>query len=427
MFFKKSQLNKEIEKTDELIRLAQKVYDYRKDVIDPQDAQELKESLDSLKTLSKKPDVTAAELKTGRNRLDLIARKCGGNIYPVNFWAENAEMVIVAATLALGIRTFFLQPFAIPTNSMYPTFYGMTSEVYAGDKKEPNLGKRILRKVTLGASHYDIKAPESGEVGIPIFTPRDPLSALGIIRFEKVRGWRWFILPTPMREYTLLVGSNPVKIKVPWDFRLEDVIQETFYPDTRSFHQILEHAAKQKQIELMGSIPVIKTGKTLTKEQNVLNFDILTGDMLFVDRFTYNFRYPKIGEPFVFKTINIEGMRDFNGKPEDKYYIKRLVGIAGDELEVKDTTLYRNGKPIEGSPVFDLNTNKVGLYPGYLAYKGLAPGRQEKIPQNFFYAMGDNSPHSADSRSWGFVPEKEVIGKAFFIFYPFTKRWGFAK
>ncbi len=336
-------------------------------------------------------------------------------------------MIIVAATLALGIRTFFLQPFAIPTNSMYPTFYGMTSEVYAGDNKEPNLGERIIRKITLGATHYDIKAPEAGEVIIPIFNPKDPLSALGIIRFEKARGWRWFILPTPMREYTILVGSNPVKIKVPWDFRLEDIIQQTYFPETPSFHQILENAAQQKQIELLANTPVIKTGKKLSKSQDVLNFDILTGDMLFVDRFTYNFRYPKIGEPFVFKTVNIEGMKDFNGKPEDKYYIKRLVGIVGDVLEVEGPTLYRNGKPIEGSPIFDLNANKVGLYPGYVAYKALAPGRQVKVAEGYFYAMGDNSPYSADSRSWGFVPEKEVIGKAFFIFYPFTKRWGFAK
>ncbi|PWU06340.1 MAG: signal peptidase I [Verrucomicrobia bacterium] len=427
MFFRKSKIKKELEKTEELIRLSQKVYDYRKDILAPHDAKELKESIDALEVLRKKSDVTVAELKTGYDHLDGVAKKCGGNIYPVSFWSENAEMIVVAATLALGIRTFFLQPFAIPTNSMYPTFYGMTSQVYAADAKEPSLAKRIFRKITLGASHYDIKAPETGEVSIPIFTPKDPLSALGIIRFEKVRGFRMLILPTPMREYTLLVGKNTVKIKVPWDFRLEDIIQKTYYPELESFHQIFENAVKQKQIEVVGTVPVLKTGKTVEKSQSVLSFDILAGDMLFVDRFTYNFRYPKIGEPIVFKTINIEGMRDFTGKPEDKYYIKRLVGLAGDTLEIKEPTLFRNGEPITGSPIFDLNTNKVGLYPGYIAAKNLSSGKQEHITEGYFYAMGDNSPYSADSRSWGFVPEKEVIGKAFFIFYPFTKRWGFAK
>lgn len=427
MFFKKSQLNKELENADELVRLAQKVYDYRKDILDPGDAQELKEDLNNLDNLRKKPDVTVPELKTGWQKLHLIAKKCGGNIYPVSFWADNAEMIVVAATLALGIRTFFLQPFAIPTNSMYPTFYGMTSEVYAADNKAPSFSERVLRKITLGASHYNVKAPEAGEVAIPLFRPNEPLSALGFIRFEKVRGWRFFILPTPMKEYTFLVGNNAVRIKVPWDFRLEDVVQKTYYPEYSSFHQVLENAAGKRQIEIAGTIPIIKTGVNLSKSQNVLNFDILTGDMLFVDRFTYNFRYPKVGEPFVFRTINIEGMRDFTGKPEDKYYIKRLVGIGGDVLEVKEPTLYRNGQPIEGSPIFELNSTKVGLYPGYMAYKGLAPGRQEEIKEGFFYAMGDNSPYSGDSRSWGLVPAKEVVGKAVFIFYPFTKRWGFAK
>lgn len=428
MFFKKSQLKNELENADELIRLSQKVYDYRKDVLPPQDLQELKEALESLKTIRKKPDATIPELKAGWQRLHVIAKKCGDNIYPVSFWAENAEMIVVAATLALGIRTFFLQPFAIPTNSMYPTFYGMTSEVYTGENSAPKFYERVIRKLTLGATHYDVKAPESGEVSIPLFRPNEPLSALGYIRFEKARGWRWFILPTPMKEYTFLVGNNGVKVKVPWDFRLEDVVQQIYFPEATSFHQVLENASKNKQIQLAnGTIPIIKTGKNVEKSGDVLNFDILTGDVLFVDRFTYNFRYPRIGEPFVFRTINIEGMKDFTGKPEDKYYIKRLVGIGGDVLEVKDSTLFRNGSPIEGSPIFDLNSKKVGLYPGYVAFKALAPGLQETVKEGFFYAMGDNSPYSGDSRSWGFVPEKEVVGKAFFIFYPFTKRWGFAK
>ena len=103
------------------------------------------------------------------------------------------------------------------------------------------------------------------------------------------------------------------------------------------------------------------------------------------------------------------------------------MGISGDVLEVKEPTLYRNGEPIQGSPIFDLNTNKVGLYPGYAAIRALSPGRQDKVTEGYFYALGDNSPHSGDSRYWGLVPEKEVIGRAFFIFYPFTKRWGMAK
>lgn len=427
MFFKKSQLKKELEKVTELIRLGRKVYDYRHDVLPAEDAHELKEALHHLEKLKDKSDVSVVQLKAGHQRLHDIAKKCGGNIYPVHFLAENAEMILVAATLALGIRTFFLQPFAIPTNSMYPTFYGMTPKVYSFEDKNPNFFEKAFRTITLGSKNYNVKAPVSGEVAIPLFKSTDPFSALGAIKFEKVTGRKWFVLPTPMREYTFYVGDKAAKVRVPWDFRLEDVVQETYYPELKSFYEVLEKASQQRQIVLANNVPMIKTGKTLSASQSVIDFDILTGDMLFVDRFTYHFRYPKIGEPFVFKTIKIEGMRDFNGNPEDKYYIKRIVGIAGDRLEVREPTLYRNGEPIKGSPIFDLNTNKVGLYPGYTAARALSPGREDIVPEGYFYAMGDNSPHSGDSRYWGYVPDKEVIGKAFFIFYPFTKRWGFAK
>jgi signal peptidase I len=54
-------------------------------------------------------------------------------------------------------------------------------------------------------------------------------------------------------------------------------------------------------------------------------------------------------------------------------------------------------------------------------------GVKNEIPTGNYVALGDNSANSLDSRYWGFVPEKSVIGKAIFIYYPFTKRWGFAE
>jgi signal peptidase I len=57
----------------------------------------------------------------------------------------------------------------------------------------------------------------------------------------------------------------------------------------------------------------------------------------------------------------------------------------------------------------------------------LAEGYSIEVPKDSYFAMGDNSPNSYDSRGWGFVPKGEVIGKAVFILYPFTRRWGCAK
>lgn len=425
MFSKKTQLKKKLDQAKELVRLGQKVYDYRCDLLEPQDQVELRDAIDSLNNLTKKSDVSADELKRAHDRLHNIAKKCGGTIYPLNFWSENTEMIVVAAILALGIRTFFLQPFTIPTNSMYPSFYGMTSKVYATDETKPNFAKRIFRSIVLGATNYKVKASDTGELVIPLFSPKGPMP--GYIRFEKTKGLRWFILPTPMRLYSFYVGDQEVKVKVPWDFPLEDVVTKAYYPELESFGQVIEQASKSKKIAIVDGQPVIKTGKTIEKSQDVLDFDILAGDTLFVNRMIYHFRMPKIGEPIVFPTVNIEGMRAPDGTPDDKYFIKRLVGVGGDVLEIKDSTLYRNGKPIEGAPAFDLNSKQIDSYPGYAAERALADGRKVEIPPGYIYAMGDNSPHSADSRYWGAVPEKEIIGRAVFIFYPFTKRWGIAK
>ena len=76
---------------------------------------------------------------------------------------------------------------------------------------------------------------------------------------------------------------------------------------------------------------------------------------------------------------------------------------------------------------FVLNAEKSGEYEGYVNMDLLAEGRKLTVPENSFVALGDNSGDSNDSRSWGFVPDKSVIGKAIFIYYPFTKRWGLAE
>jgi signal peptidase I len=143
---------------------------------------------------------------------------------------------------------------------------------------------------------------------------------------------------------------------------------------------------------------------------------------LFVDRLSYHFVRPKVGDGLVFRTVNIPYIEGV--KVTDKFYIKRLVGVPGDVLEVREPVLYRNGKPIEGSIAFEKNARREGNYPGYVNTRRLSSGRTETIPAHSFYAMGDNSVDSSDSRVWGFVPEREVVGRPLFIYYPFTRRWG---
>ncbi len=120
-------------------------------------------------------------------------------------------------------------------------------------------------------------------------------------------------------------------------------------------------------------------------------------------------------------------MQDVAGNQISQYYVKRLVGTPGDTLEIKTPVLYRNGKPIEGSDAFGKNARREGKYPGYTNDGTQPPGGTVTVPPNSFFALGDNSPRSKDSRYWGFVPEKDVVGRPLFIYFPLTSRWGPAR
>ena len=96
-------------------------------------------------------------------------------------------------------------------------------------------------------------------------------------------------------------------------------------------------------------------------------------------------------------------------------------------MEIKDGVLYADGEPRDEAEAFSRNARREGEYNGYLNQKLMAEGSQMEIPEQSFVALGDNSSNSADSRFWGYVPEDAVVGKAVFIYYPFTKRWGVAE
>jgi signal peptidase I len=172
-------------------------------------------------------------------------------------------------------------------------------------------------------------------------------------------------------------------------------------------------------------------GKTAQAGEPILRFDLLTGDQLFVDRVSYHFVRPKVGQGFVFRTGNIPGIADAYG---DQYYIKRLVGTPGDTLQLQEPVLWRNGKPIEGADAFEKNARREGKYAGYFngsaagrANYLLSPAEKLTVPPHSYFAMGDNSGNSLDSRYWGFVPARDVAGRPLFIYYPFTRRWGPAR
>jgi len=144
---------------------------------------------------------------------------------------------------------------------------------------------------------------------------------------------------------------------------------------------------------------------------------LMVGDHILVNKFIYGVKIPYIdktlipisrpkrGDIVVFK-FPIDKKKDF---------IKRVMGLPGETIEIVGKKIIVNGKPIEDRyGYYDNNPNK-------LTRRRFGPF---KIPADKYFVMGDNRDHSYDSRYWGYVPFNYIKGKAFFIYWswPHWKR-----
>ena len=163
---------------------------------------------------------------------------------------------------------------------------------------------------------------------------------------------------------------------------------------------------------------------------------LLAGDFILVSKFSYGIRVPilnytmievdkpKRGDVFVFH---------YPPKPSIDY-IKRVVGLPGDLIEYKSKTLYINDKKIEQTfvdkypyvmnEIHHIEAKEFKEALGNVNHSILIhdlPGENFKfeVPQGHYLAFGDNRDNSADSRVWGFVPEHNLVGRAFFIWFNF--------
>ncbi len=132
---------------------------------------------------------------------------------------------------------------------------------------------------------------------------------------------------------------------------------------------------------------------------------LIEGDRILVNKFIWHFRDPHRGDIVVFRYPN----------DPKRPFIKRLAAVGGDEIEIRDGKVIVNGTPLDGVGIFGKNI-----------YFNQGPYGQERqvvhVPQGSFFVLGDNSASSHDSRFWGFVPRRLLIGQAMCIFWPF-QRW----
>ncbi|GAB1487609.1 hypothetical protein MASR2M8_00480 [Opitutaceae bacterium] len=392
------------------LETAGRVYDYRRDRLTPAELGELNQKTEGLRRQLRDGD-DASKLKLGIEALEDVLRRTGGAVYPKSSLVENVEFFLVAAIVILGIRTYFVQPFKIPTNSMWPSYNGMTGEVFKSTAEEPGYVAQGFRFLAQLATPQRIDAPADGEVMIMFDSFRRGAA------YRDVPGKKWLVLPTQLREYQLVIGGTTVPVRVPADFDLDRVLLNAYFDGAETYPN--GRAANG------GRVGLLRTGKMVKRGDRALSFDILTGDQLFVDRISYHFVKPKVGQGFVFRTghlTELHGMMP--GSSTDQYYIKRLVGEPGDKLEISNDTLFRNGVPITGSEAFTKNAGRIDRYVGYRNEGRLQPGSTMTVPARSYAAFGDNSVSSLDSRYWGFIPSKDVVGKPLFIYYPFTTRWG---
>lgn len=181
---------------------------------------------------------------------------------------------------------------------------------------------------------------------------------------------------------------------------------------------------------------------------------LLVGDFILVNKFAYGLRWPVLNRKFLHIGDPERGDVVVFRFPQEPAvdYIKRVVGVPGDEIQYHDKTLYVNGAPASQTPtgaylgvgsganmtdtdlrLEDLTGREHRILvdpraPDYKCnpYSELAVGRRLKVPAGSYFMMGDNRDNSNDSRCWGLVPEANLVGKAFAIWMNWdTQRDGF--
>jgi signal peptidase I len=253
-------------------------------------------------------------------RADEVERKIQGVLPAQKHSAvrENIEVLLVAVIVAMAVRTFFIQPFKIPTGSMQPTLYGI------------------------------YPPPE---------TSAEPYKTLqGPSLFERIAG--------------ILFQGNMYE----------------------------EYGYRSR------------------------------GDHIFVDKISYHFRKPQRGEVIVFDTSHIT---ELGGAARGKFYIKRLIGLENDVIQLQPPHVLVNGQVLDSRPAFERIYSRQNGYNGYVFINGFpssrylnSPDATYTVPPKHLFVMGDNSRSSLDGRFWGSLPQKDLVGRAVFVYWPFTRRFG---
>jgi len=366
-----------LKEADAILKNTQKLLSYKRDILPETVVSAISAEMKSLENAVKARDRAAVEASAEKFE----------TLYSKHFpphkhsgWRENCEVFLVAIVIALGVRTYFLQPFTIPTGSMQPTLNGITG--HETTQPAPNFLKRLADFAWFGRTYVEVVAKTDGRV----------------LELEE---------------------SNFLNFFTVTDIRCEHETHRVWAPRTTLLQYFHFDPAKEYH-----------------KGDVILRGYVSTGDHVFVDKISYNFRSPKRGEVFVFKTTDISRIEDDlrnKGVEGSQFYIKRLAGVPGDNLRVDPPSLFVNGDRAHGYG-FErvMSGTESNPHDGYRGYgNGPAYLRNAEnsftLPPRAYFAMGDNSYNSFDSRYWGTVPEQNIAGHGLFVYWPFGAHWGFIR
>ncbi|MDQ6860317.1 MAG: signal peptidase I [Verrucomicrobiota bacterium] len=351
-----------------LLRHAEKYLRYKKDVLTDAQRAEVQSGIDSLNGALR--ERKGDRIKDEAEKLD---RKLH-DLTPVTWeahWRENCEVILVAIIVAVGIRSYFLQPFKIPTGSMQPTLNGIIGHPMT--EPPPNVLQQVAEFVLRGRNYINVVARDNERISQIV-----PKKLGFFITFSEII--------TDRGSY--MVYSPP------------DTLRQDFK---------------------------IAPGRMYQRGEVIARGAVDTGDQVLVDKMSYNFIKPHRGNVFVFRTDNIP-MIPADPETGAPFYIKRLAGEPGDELRIDSLHLFVNGQLAQGLGFERVMAAKDG-------YRGYGPGREFmgdpsklfEVSQAHYFAMGDNSFNSFDSRYWGPVPQENVVGRGLFVYWPFLPHWGFIR
>jgi signal peptidase I len=273
---------------------------------------------------------------------------------------EYVEILAVAISVAMGFRAYFIQPFKIPTGSMQPTLYGFHYEA----KDEPRWYDAPIVKpfnwFITGHWHQQVRAEASGYL-------------------SEARS------PTGAAQQVYFISGHPHVL-----------------PGDKS---LLLHAP----------------GTYVEKGELLWRGDKIWGDHVFVDKLTWNFRRPRRSEVIVFVTPDTV-------RYHGSHYIKRLVGLPGERLTIRDPYLFIDGQRVTDHTVGEIGARRSGFTGYHPGGPGAAwiimDGDRCSLSNAQYFACGDNTDSSYDSRYWGPVPQERLVGPAWIVYWPFGKHWG---